>query len=335
MSSGRAKRERREARQEGAPIEQSPATGAPPAAPEKRFKTRGTDWWTPAPGTPLNAGIPYVVQIAEDGLSLTEFRIFRFITHPDNTSKNDTGVRGSVCDPGGYTAIARAVGVCRKTVYNAIASLKVKGLIREHQLITRGKQRIKTIYFALHFGDVLPAWRANPELFKTNADPARVVAIGRRKTLATMPVARSMNMNPDRAPLRGCGRGRSEFAQAKRAAKIAATKNAVTGNAASAAPPLPLPSEAAISAVYEALARCCEPVIADALAVCEAVAGEARRLGGGEIPPEAIARAVMDLAHDYKPTPQYPRPTPRYFVKRVPAKIGNWVKYPEARARTG
>jgi hypothetical protein len=298
---------------------------------EKRYKTRGRDWWAPLPETPLNASVPYVVQIAADGFSLTQARVYDFITRPDNRLKNETGVRGFVCDPGGYTDIAKATGVCRKTVRNAIKALAEKQALREHKVIMRGGQRVKTLYFAVHFGDLLPAWRADPRLFKTNAEPARLVAIGRKKTLATIEVAKAYKIDPDRAPLRGSGSGRSGFAQTKRTAKIEATKNKSAGGM----PPLPHPSDAAMYAAQEAMMQCCEPVLEDIMDLCHAVMAESRRLGGGEIPPEAIARAVMDIAREYKPVPKYPRPTPKYFIIKIPAKIAQWVKFPETRARTG
>ena len=296
-------------------------------APEKRYKTHGTDWWTPAPFTPLNAAIPYVVQIVEDGLSLTERLILRIVTERENQRKNDTGQRGFICDPGGYTRIAKRAGVCRKTVYNAIKSLQKKGVLREFQLVVRGKQREKTIYYAAHYGDILPAWRADPALFHTSADPARVVALGRRKTLATVEVAGSMDMNPDRAPLRGSGRGRSEYVQEKRTAKIEAARNA-------AAAPEPLPSDADLLTVREAFLKCCPSNLKDTVDIIQAANAEARKMGGA-IAAAVIAQLMLKMAAEYKPSREWPTPTPKHFIVNIAAQVAYWVKQPEERSRTG
>jgi hypothetical protein len=294
----------------------SPAT----AAPEKRFKTRGTDWWTPAPGTPLNAGIPYVVQIVDDALSLTERLILRIVTEPESRLKNDTGQRGFLCDPGGYTRIAKRAGVCRKTVYNAIKSLKRKAALREYQLVTRGKQREKTIYYAPHYGDLLPAWRADPSLFHTAAD-ARVVVIGRRKELATVETAALLKMDPSRAPLRGCGRGRSEFAQQKAARVAGAPRPA----------PEPLPSDADILTVREAFLKCCPSSLKDTIDIIHTAQAEARKMGG-EIAAAVIGQLMLKIAHEYKPSQAWPTPTPKYFIDNIAAQVAYWVKWPDQRA---
>jgi DNA-binding Lrp family transcriptional regulator len=291
-------------------------------APGKRYKTRGTDWWTPAPLTPLNAAIPYVVQIVEDALSLTQRLILRIVAARENHLKNDTGQRGFLCDPGGYTRIAKQAGVCRKTVYNAIKALKKKGVLREYKLVVRGKQREKTIYYAAHYGDILPAWRADPTLFHTNAEPARVVALGRCKTLATVEVAGSLNMDPDRAPLRGCGRGRSEFVREK-AARIAA-----------AAPPEPLPSDADLLTVREAFLKCCPSNLKDTVDIIHAANAEARKMGGA-IAAAVIAELMLKIAREYKPSREWPEPRPKYFIGHIAAQVAYWVKQPEERSRTG
>ncbi len=304
-----------------------PKGDARPAAP--RFKTRGLDWWTPPPETALNAPIPYVVQLVEDGLSLTEARVYGFITRPDNRLKNDTGARGFICDPGGYGAIAKACGVCRKTAYNAVKSLQVKQALREHELIVRGQQRIRTRYFALHFGDLLPAWRADPKLFKTNAEPARVVVMGRRKTLTTIERAAEYKMNPDRAPLRGCGIGRSEYAQAKRAAKLEATQQP--------APPA-LPTDEEIAAVYARLQLAdAKPNLKDAIDLIACARAEALRVDGGEIKAHIIAELTTHIEKDYKRSREHPFPKPGWFLTKMPGYVAEWIRRnrPEPRARTG
>jgi hypothetical protein len=289
-----------------------------------RYKTRGTDWWTPPPETPLNAAVPYVVQLVEDGLSLTEQRVYSFINRG-----RPKDARGFVADPGGYGAIARGSGICRKTAYNAVKSLKAKGALREHQLIMRGQQRIRTLYFVFHYGDLLPAWRADPKLFKTNAEPARVVAMGRRKTLATVERAAEYGINPDRAPLRGCGRGRSEFAQAKRAAKIEATQLA-------AAPALPTDEE--IAAVYARLQEAdSKPNLKDAIDLIACARAEALRVDGGALEARIIAQLTLHISADYKRTREHPFPKPAWFLRKMPGYVAEWIRMnrPEPRARTG
>lgn len=302
----------------------SPSESIPRVIVPRGEKLHGTDWWAPLPGEALNAAIPYIAQIVDDALSITERIIYYVVTAPENRLKNDTGQRGYVCDPGGYTRIAKRAGVCRKTARNTIKSLERKAALREFRLVMRGKQREKTIYWAAHFGDLLPMWRADPAIWKTAATPARVAVIGRRKQIVTVEMAAERKMNPDRAPLRGSGRGRSEFAQAKREAKIAA------GMAAPA--PEGIPSDALLHPAFEMLVKCCESNLKDAIDLVNSALAEARRLGNAELPPDAIPGLTRALAMEYKPSREFPLPKPKWFIDRIGAKVIQWIKFPETRS---
>jgi hypothetical protein len=284
------------------------------ATPGKLYKVKGTDWWKPEPNTPLNAGIPYVVQIAEDGFSLSQWRVFKWITAPENRLKNDTGVRGFVCDPGGYGHIAKQTGMCWKTVRNAIKAMEAKGAMRTHQKLMRGKQRQKTYYFATHWGDLLPSWRADEKLFHTAADPSRIVVQFRRKEFVTVEVAARMEMDPKRAPLRGSGRGRSEFAQEKEATVVAPA-------------PEPLPSDADLAAIHEAFKNVAKSNLQDAIKLERAARAEARKLGNGDLHVAIIVQLLATIGQEYKPTPEYPIPTPKWVIDRMPAQVSWWVKH--------
>jgi DNA-binding Lrp family transcriptional regulator len=287
-----------------------------------RYKTHGTDWWTPPENTPLNAGVPYVVQIVEDALSLTEWRVLKLLTNTnDGTAKKQRDPRterdGYVCDPGGYSQIAKRVGICRKTARNAIKSLLKKGVIQIWEIAMKGQQRIKTVYFALHYGDVLKGWRANSELFKT--DLQRVVVRTRRKKLMTLKDAAEYKIDAKRAPKRGSGRGLSETLQEKIAGKTAPA-------------PEPLPSDEDLNVIREAFLKCCPSTLKDAIDLLRIARAEARRMGVEAIPAAVVASLMLRIAHDYKPTPKWPTPRPGWFLQEIVGLVADWVKW-SAQAR--
>lgn len=276
-----------------------------------QVKTRGTDWWTPEPGTPLNAGVFYVVQIADDAFSLTERLIHRAITAPECRLKNSTGDRGFLCDPGGYTALAKRVGVCRKTVYNTIKSLIRKGALREFRIDMKGKQRTRTIYYATHFGDLLPIWRADPKLFHTAVDN-RIVVKGRRKEPVTVEAAALVAMDPRRAPLRGCGAGRGEFEQRQKQPPPPA--------------PEPLPSNDEIEAVRKEFLKWAPSNLKDWIDVIHAARREAPAM-----PVHILTAKIAEAARSHKPSSEHPTPKAKWIIDRVAplaAQWEAWVKGP-------
>jgi hypothetical protein len=280
-----------------------------------RFKTGGTDWWQPPAETPRNAGIPYVVQIVEDAISAHERLVFKAITDINGGAKKQIGVRdeesGYVCDPGGYGKIAQRAGVCRKTAYNCVKGLIAKGLLREYQIVMRGKQRVKTIYFAPHFRDVLKAWHAHEALFHTALN--RVVVRSRRKKLMTVQDAADFKMDPARAPKRGCGAGRSEFEQAKAETKVEPT-------------PEPLPSDADLNAIREAFSACRTPAsLKDAIDVLRVARAESRRAGCALIPAAAVADLMTQIRRAYKPSEDWPDPRPGWFLQEIVGRVAYWV----------
>jgi hypothetical protein len=282
-------------------------------------KTRGTDWWTPPPDTPLNLAIPYVVSSVGDGLSLTQQRVLAYITEKHWTKSQDGSKkgerRGFICKPPGYTKMAQGTGLARKTVYNAVKALIAKGVLEVFHRHYKGKQRTHTVYFALHFGDILPAWRANPEWFHT-AYKDSVVARKRSKQFMTVEEGEvDWQIDRNRAPKKGCGRGLAEIVEAA----------IVPANVAPIAPPQPMDNDEDVNAVLMELMRwsgaCClkdaNDIIADARA-------EAKRTGyaelgyGGPFPCLTVVEVIRDAAADYKPSPSqarnYPKPTPGWFL---------------------
>lgn len=290
----------------------------------KQYKTHGTDWWTPPPEMPLNAGIPYVVQIVEDALSATEWRILKLITNVNDGTARKLPGRGEgerdsfVCNPGGYSQIAARAGVCRKTARNCIKSLIAKGVLEVWELKMVGQQRVRTIYRALHYSDVLKGWRGNPNLFKT--DLQRVVVRKRSKKIFTNEEAARFQLDPKRAPKRGSGRGLSEMAQEKIAAKAAPA-------------PEPLPSDEDLTIIHEMYLRVASRAsLKDAIDLLRMARAEAARMGMEVIPAAIVASLMHGLALGYKPTPKYPTPTPGWFFEPLAGAVSDWVKW-NAQAR--
>lgn len=253
--------------------------------------------------------------MVEDALSLTERLVLRAITAPENRLKNDTGQRGEICDPGGYTRLAKQIGVCRKTIYNAVKGLEGKNALREFRLIMKGKQRERTVYYAPHWGDLLPMWRADPELFKTAATPARLIARGRRKALVTIAEAAEVKMDAQRAPLRGSGRGRSEFSQAMAIRKAAA-----------APAPDPLPSDDDLRIIREQFLKLCPSNLKDAVDLLRTARAEA-----AGIPAAIVAQLMAKLGHTYKPSADFPTPRPKWFIDRIGSEAAYNAQSPPAK----
>ncbi len=280
-------------------------------------KTRGTEWWTPPADTPLNLAIPYVVSIVDDGLSLAQSRVLACITNTQDGAKRQTGEegkeRGYLCDPGGYSRIARKCGLCRKTVYNAIKALIAKGVLRVWERVLKGRQRTKTLYFALHYGDILPAWRADKKWFHCVHKDA-VVVRKRSKQFVTVEEAKEWRMDPARAPKRGSGWGLSD-------------EPFTTGVGHSGAPiavPIAIHevNDEDLGMVHAELLRWTEGVscLSDAIDVIADARSEAKKQGyaelgyGGPLPALTVVEMIRQAAALYKPSRHYPAPTVGWFL---------------------
>ena len=319
------------------------------AATPRGPKTRGTEWWTPPPDTPLNLAIPYVVQIVDDGLSLAQSRVLACITDLQGGAKRQTASdeckeRGFLCDPGGHTKIARKTGLSRKTVYNAIQALIAKGVLRIWKVQMKGKQRVKTWYFALHYGDILPLWRSDVDfpdlaagrnadgtwkktikLFHT-AHKSSIVVRKRSKQFVSIEEGTIWSMNPARAPKRGCGRGLTEIAIVR----------PVSEGVAVLPPPAPIDNDEDVQTVYMELRRHCDgkACLKDAIDLIADARREATKMGyaelgyGGPFPCLTVAELLAKAAADYKPNRRYPVPTPGWFlcgsVRREVARLLNF-----------
>jgi hypothetical protein len=289
---------------------------------ERKYKVHAPSWWTPTPEMPLRAPVYYVAQIVDpDALSITEQRVLRVITDVNGGAKQQSDPeRGYLCDPGGYTQIAHRAGVCRKTAYNAIKSLKAKGVLREFRVLMNGKQRVKTLYFAPYYGNVLKGWRADPLIFKTSL--GRIVVRSRRKYIVTTEEAKAVKMDPDRAPKRGSGRARSDAEQERHAAKVEPS-------------PAPLPSDADLEVIREMFSRVTNHSnLKDAIDLLREARAEADRLGYASIEAAVVAALMLEIARLYKTNPKYPSPTPKWFINKISGAVSDWVRAhpPTARA---
>jgi len=164
-----------------------------------------------------------------------EQRVLRVITNLKMGARKQTGTggeeRGYICDPGGYSRIARNAACCLKTAYNVVKRLQAKGVMRELEVVMRGGQRVKTTYFVPHYGEVLEGWRDDPTIFKTargsvvvrgraraifrNREPfekalneMELEPAQRDAALCNVTFADDWKLDPERAPRKGCGLGR-------------------------------------------------------------------------------------------------------------------------------
>lgn len=294
-------------------------------------KVRGTEWWHPPEDMPLNAGIPYVVQIVDDGLSLPQSRVLAVMTDLRAGAKKlapggDNGKGGYLCDPGGYAAIARKAGICRKTAYNAVKALIAKDVIRVFSVQMKGKQRVKTLYFARHYGDILPAWRSDKRWFHTARQ--RVVVRRRSKKFMTVEEAAEWKMNPELAPLRGCGRTVTEIAVELREAEAAARQQDVPQ-----VPAAPVVNDEDLAAVHMEMLRHTASCLQDAMDIVTKARAEADRMGyrdmgyGGPFPALTVVELIQRIAEDYKPSTRFPDPTPGWFLGKITAYVSYWLKH--------
>lgn len=292
-------------------------------------KTRGTEWWDAPFDMPLNAGIPYVVQIVDDGLSLPQSRVLAVMTDTRDGAKRQSGEgnseRGYICDPGGHSRIARKTGLCRKTIYNAIKALIAKGIIRVFEVRWKGLQRVKTLYFARHYGDILPAWRSDKRWFHT----ARKCIVVRRRSKKFMTVeeaAGEWRMNPDRAPARGCGRGLTDIAIEIREAEQQRPEIPVV-------PAAPAINDEDLAAVHMELLRHTASCLQDAIDLIAKARIEADRMGyqsmgyGGPFPALTVAELIQRIAGQYRPNGRFPQPTPAWFLSKIGAHVSYWLKH--------
>lgn len=219
--------------------------------------------------------------------------------------------RGYMCDPGGYTRIARKTGMCRKTVYNAIHALIDKGVLEVWKVQMKGQQRVKTLYFALHYGDILPAWRADKRFFHT-AHKSSIVVRKRSKRIVTVDEGKVWHMDPAHAPKRGCGRGLTEIEELR----VAPAPEGVATIPAPAAI-----SDEDLSAVHmELLRQTGNSCLQDAIDVITDARTEAKRMGyaelgyGGAFPALTVLELIREAAAEYRPSRHYPMPTVGWFM---------------------
>lgn len=281
------------------------------------FKTRGTWWWMPPPETPINAPIPYVAPSVELTLSTSEQRVLRVITNLKLGAKKQTS-GGFVCDPGGYDRIAKKAGVCRNTASNVVKSLIAKGALRLHQLVTHGGQRIKTIYFAPFYGDVLAVWRADDDIFKTIR--GAVVVRGRAKTILTVEDARKWSLDPRRAPKSGCGQGSRE----EQTEETHVDERREPAQAAAPSPPPMLPdpgADAELEVIREAFESHCPANLQD---VIDLLAAARNRFA--DLPVQLVVEGMASISADYKPNRMHPKPKPKWFIDRIGGYIAHRLR---------
>lgn len=327
-------------------------------------KTRGTEWWEPPPDTPLNLGIPYVVSIVDDGLSLPQSRVLACITDVKagatrwdrevDDQGRETKPRGYFCDPGGYSRIAKNTGLCRKTVYNAMIALIAKGVLRVWNVQMKGRQRVKTLYFALHYGDILPHWRSNADfpdlragrnvdgtwkrtmkLFHT-AHNNSIVVRKRSKQFVGAEEGAEWGMDAARAPRRGSGRGLTEVRE----------QSPVPKGVIALPAPAPIDSDEDVYFVYQELIRQTSSLacLDDAVAIIAEARDEAKRLGysdmgyGGPFPALTVAELISHAGGAYKPkrtriadgyySVEHERPTPGWFLGgQIRREVGRHLKH--------
>lgn len=313
-------------------------------------KTRGTEWWEPPADTPLNLGIPYVVSSVDDGLSLAQSRVFACITNLKDGAKREAQATGGrkeprlLCQPGGYTRIAKKTGLCRKTAYNAVQALIAKRVLSVWKREMKGRQVLKTYYFALHYADILPIWRSNEDfadisagrnvdgtwkktmkLFHTSYKSSIVVR-KRSKQFVGVDEAAEWKINPDRAPKKGSGRGLQELREAVEPREMSSGDIPTSG-----APAPPEVNDEDLMAVHlELLRQTGASCLKDAIDLIASARAEAKKMGyeqqgyGGPLPCLTIAELIRAAGERYVPKvtrldsltsrTEHPRPTPGWFL---------------------
>jgi hypothetical protein len=260
-----------------------------------------------------------VAPIVEDALSLTEKLVLRVITNIKMGARKQSGAdgseRGFLCDPGGYDRIAKNAGICRKTAYNVVKSLIRKGALRVFEIKERGGQRVKTLYFAPHYSDVLAAWRNDETIFKTIR--GAVVVRGRAKNIQTVENAIEWKIDPKRAPKRGCGRGRNP-GEDDQEPLFEQEQSAAIPPAAPIPKPAPAGTDeelAMVLAGFQSISRAC---LQDAF---DLVAAARVQQFPWAVTPAFILAALQGVVRTYTRTEQYPQPTPKWCIGRIAGSV--------------